>query len=299
MIEQDLIDKFIDYLMINHHYSDDTKKSYLEDINNFIKFLEQNGGFKGFTTVNRVDVETYLTYLDEKDYSDETVARRISALRSFYNFMLRNKFIKTNPFDLVQLRHKGRKLPRFFYEKEMNQLFEAVKGDDPLSERNSALLELLYATGMRVSECANLTLEQLDFTNGIVLVHGKGDKDRYVPFGSYSKNALTRYIDDGRKKLMEASKQDHQFVFVNNRGKGLTSRGIEYILNQIIKKTSLTSDIHPHMLRHTFATHMLDHGADLRTVQELLGHSSLSTTQIYTHVTMEHLQKDYKKYFPR
>lgn len=299
MIEQDLIDKFIDYLMINHHYSEDTKNSYLEDINNFMKFLDQNGGFKGFTQVNRVDVETYLTYLDEKDYADETVARRISALRSFYNFMLRNKFIKINPFDLVQLRHKGRKLPRFFYEKEMNQLFEAVKGDDALSERNSALLELLYATGMRVSECANLTLEQLDFNNGIVLVHGKGDKDRYVPFGSYSKNALTRYIDDGRKKLMSTNNQDHQFVFVNNRGKGLTSRGIEYILNQIIKKTSLTSDIHPHMIRHTFATHMLDHGADLRTVQELLGHSSLSTTQIYTHVTMEHLQKDYKKYFPR
>jgi len=299
VIEQDLIDKFIDYLMINHHYSQDTKSSYLEDINNFVKFLDQNGGFKGFTKVNRVDVETYLTYLDEKDYADETVARRISALRSFYNFMLRNKFIKTNPFDLVQLRHKGRKLPRFFYEKEMNQLFEAVKGDDPLSERNSALLELLYATGMRVSECSNLQLEQLDFTNGIVLVHGKGDKDRYVPFGSYSINALKRYIDDGRKKLMAAGKQDHQFVFVNNRGKGLTSRGIEYILNQVIKKTSLTSDIHPHMIRHTFATHMLDHGADLRTVQELLGHSSLSTTQIYTHVTMEHLQKDYKKYFPR
>ncbi len=236
MIEQDLIDKFIDYLMINHHYSQDTKSSYLEDINNFVKFLDQNGGFKGFTKVNRVDVETYLTYLDEKDYADETVARRISALRSFYNFMLRNKFIKTNPFDLVQLRHKGRKLPRFFYEKEMNQLFEAVKGDDPLSERNSALLELLYATGMRVSECSNLQLEQLDFTNGIVLVHGKGDKDRYVPFGSYSINALKRYIDDGRKKLMAAGKQDHQFVFVNNRGKGLTSRGIEYILNQVIKK---------------------------------------------------------------
>ncbi|APX72901.1 tyrosine recombinase XerC [Companilactobacillus allii] len=299
MIEQDLIDKFIDYLMINHHYSEDTKSSYLEDINNFVKFLDDNGGFKGFTKINRLDVETYLTYLDEKNYADETVARRVSALRSFYNFLLRNKFMKTNPFDLIQLRHKGRKLPRFFYEKEMKQLFEAVKGDDALSERNSALLELLYATGMRVSECSNLELEQLDFTNGIVLVHGKGDKDRYVPFGSFAQRALNRYIDDGRKKLMAANNMDHQFVFVNNRGKGITSRGVEYILDQIIKKTSLTTDIHPHMIRHTFATHMLDNGADLRTVQELLGHSSLSTTQIYTHVTMEHLQKDYKKYFPR
>ena len=299
MKEKKLIDKFVENLMVNHHYSKETKKSYLEDIDNFVSFLDQNGGFHGFTKINRIDVETYLTYLDEKNYADETVSRRISALRSFYNFLVRNKFIKSNPFDLVQLRHKGRKLPRFFYEKEMNQLFEAVKGDDPLSQRNAALLELLYATGMRVSECSNLLLDQLDFSNEIVLIHGKGDKDRYVPFGSYAKSALEVYFDQGRKVLMTKNHQDHQYVFVNSRGKNLTSRGIEYILNQIIKQTSLTSDIHPHMIRHTFATHMLDHGADLRTVQELLGHSSLSTTQIYTHVTMEHLQKDYKKYFPR
>ena len=190
-------------------------------------------------------------------------------------------------------------MKKFFYEKEMQQLFDAVRGDDPLSQRNSALLELLYATGMRVSECANLLLDQLDFSNGIVLIHGKGDKDRYVPFGSFAQRALEKYFKSGRKILMEKGHQDHQFVFVNSRGGNLTSRGISYILDQIIKKTSLTSDIHPHMIRHTFATHMLEHGADLRTVQELLGHSSLSTTQIYTHVTMEHLQKDYKKYFPR
>ncbi|GEO46111.1 tyrosine recombinase XerC [Companilactobacillus kimchii] len=299
MIEQELIDKFVDNLMVNHHYSKETKKSYLEDIDNFVSFLSKNGGFTGFTKIGRVDVETYLTYLDEENYATDTVARRISALRSFYNFLVRNKFIKQNPFDLVQIRHKGRKLPRFFYEKEMEELFSAVKGDEPLSQRNSALLELLYATGMRVSECANLVLDQLDFANNIVLIHGKGDKDRYVPFGSYAKSALEKYFNDGRKELMQKNHQDHQYVFVNSRGKGLTSRGIEYILNQIIKKTSLTADIHPHMIRHTFATHMLEHGADLRTVQELLGHASLSTTQIYTHVTMEHLQKDYKKYFPR
>ncbi|GEO77748.1 tyrosine recombinase xerC [Companilactobacillus mindensis DSM 14500] len=299
MIEQDLIDKFVENLMVNHHYSKETKKSYLEDIDNFVSFLSKNGGFNGFTPIQRVDVETYLTYLDEQNYASETIARRISALRSFYNFLVKNNYRKSNPFDLVQLRHKGRKLPHFFYEKEMTQLFEAVKGDDPLTQRNSALLELLYATGMRVSECANLLLDQLDFSNGIVLIHGKGDKDRYVPFGSYARSALETYFDQGRKVLMTKNHQDHQYVFVNNRGRKLTSRGIEYILNQIIKKTSLTSDIHPHMIRHTFATHMLEHGADLRTVQELLGHASLSTTQIYTHVTMEHLQKDYKKYFPR
>ncbi|MQS51698.1 tyrosine recombinase XerC [Companilactobacillus mishanensis] len=299
MIEQDLVDKFVEYLVINRHYSDDTKKSYLEDIHNFVEALDNSGGFKGFTVVNQIDVETYLTFMDEKNYSDGTISRRISTLRSFYNFLVRNGFVTKNPFELVQLRRKGRRLPRFFYEKEMETLFEAVKGDDLLSERNSALLELLYATGMRVSECANLTLEQLDFTNGIVLIHGKGDKDRYVPFGEYAQEALNKYISGARTKIMRKYGQEHDFVFINNRGKQITSRGIEYILDQVIKKTSLTADIHPHMIRHTFATHMLDNGADLRTVQEMLGHSSLSTTQIYTHVTMEHLQKDYKKYFPR
>ncbi|MFD1471318.1 tyrosine recombinase XerC [Companilactobacillus mishanensis] len=299
MIEQDFVDKFVEYLVINRHYSDDTKKSYLEDIHNFVEALDNSGGFKGFTVVNQIDVETYLTFMDEKNYSDGTISRRISTLRSFYNFLVRNGFVTKNPFELVQLRRKGRRLPRFFYEKEMETLFEAVKGDDLLSERNSALLELLYATGMRVSECANLTLEQLDFTNGIVLIHGKGDKDRYVPFGEYAQEALNKYISGARTKIMRKYGQEHDFVFINNRGKQITSRGIEYILDQVIKKTSLTADIHPHMIRHTFATHMLDNGADLRTVQEMLGHSSLSTTQIYTHVTMEHLQKDYKKYFPR
>ncbi|MCH4008294.1 tyrosine recombinase XerC [Companilactobacillus sp.] len=299
MIEQDLVDKYIDYLVINRHYSDDTKKSYLEDINNFVHALDQNGGFQGFSVVNRFDVETYLTFMDEQEYSDDTIARRISSLRSFYNYLVRNNFLTKNPFELVQLRRKGRKLPRFFYENEMKQLFEAVKGDDLLSQRDSALLELLYATGMRVSECANLTMSQLDFANGVVLIHGKGDKDRYVPFGEYAQTALQKYFQDARKVIMNKYEQDHDFVFINNRGKQITSRGIEYILDKIIKKTSLTADIHPHMIRHTFATHLLDNGADLRTVQEMLGHSSLSTTQIYTHVTMEHLQKDYKKYFPR
>ncbi|KRL66206.1 tyrosine recombinase XerC [Companilactobacillus versmoldensis] len=299
MLEQKLLDQFVDYLVVNRHYSEDTKKSYLEDINNFVECLDQNGGFKGFTAVNRFDVETYLTFMDEKNYADGTIARRISSLRSFFNFLVRNDAVKNNPFELVQLRRKGRKLPRFFYEKEMQQLFEAVKGDDLLSIRNSALLELLYATGMRVSECSNLTMSQLDFTNGIVLIHGKGDKDRYVPFGEYAQTALKKYFEESRTVLMKQYDQDHDFVFINSRGQQLTSRGIEYILNKVIKQTSLTADIHPHMIRHTFATHLLDNGADLRTVQEMLGHSSLSTTQIYTHVTMEHLQKDYKKYFPR
>lgn len=181
----------------------------------------------------------------------------------------------------------------------MDALFAAIVGQEPLTQRNRAILELLYATGMRVSECAQLTIGQIDFGLRVILVHGKGNKDRYVPFGNHATKALQDYLDDGRVQLMAKRQQEHDVVFVNHLGNPITSRGIEYALDQVVKKTSLTSGIHPHMIRHTFATHLLDHGADLRTVQELLGHSSLSTTQIYTHVTMAHLQKDYRQFFPR
>ena len=168
-----------------------------------------------------------------------------------------------------------------------------------MDQRNRALLEVLYGTGIRVSECANLTLNQVDFNTGLLLIHGKGNKDRYVPFGRYAQRALQTYLKDGRQTLMNKRDVQHRFVFVNQYGRPITARGIEYILDQLIKQTSLIANIHPHMLRHSFATHMLDHGADLRTVQELLGHASLSTTQIYTHVTMAHLKNEYMKYYPK
>ncbi len=174
-----------------------------------------------------------------------------------------------------------------------------MEGDKPLDQRNRALLEVLYGAGLRVSECANLTFSVIDFDNSVMLIHGKGNKDRYVPLGSYAADALQEYRLDGRKKIMEHFGKDHDSVFINHRGEQITPTGIEYVLNQLIKKSSLNSTIHPHMLRHTFATHLLNNGADLRTVQELLGHANLSTTQIYTHVTKESLQKSYRSFHPR
>ncbi|MSD83165.1 tyrosine recombinase XerC [Lactobacillus curvatus] len=298
-LEQEWLNLFLQYLVVDRHYSSETQKAYQADIQMFSAFLTANGGLSSFKQVTALDVQTYLNELDEKKYSRQTVARRISSLRSFYRYLVKNEFVQTDPFEAVQLKKQQHKLPRFFYEKEMDALFAAIEGEQPLDQRNRAILELLYATGMRVSECAQLTVAQIDFGLRVILVHGKGNKDRYVPFGHHAQRALQAYLKAGRVQLMAKQHLDHDVVFVNHRGAPITSRGIEYILDQIIKKTSLTSDIHPHMIRHTFATHLLDHGADLRTVQELLGHSSLSTTQIYTHVTTAHLQKDYRQFFPR
>ncbi|MGO1919633.1 MAG: tyrosine-type recombinase/integrase, partial [Alkalibacterium gilvum] len=178
-------------------------------------------------------------------------------------------------------------------------LFEATEGDKPLELRNQALLEMLYGTGIRVSECQGIRLDDIDFEMGMLFVRGKGRKERYIPFGHYASQALTRYIDNGRQLLMSKYEKNHDYLFVNHHGEQITQSGIQYVLNQLIKKSSLSQNISPHMLRHTFATHLLNNGADIRTVQELLGHKSLSSTQIYTHVTTEHLQKDYNAYHPR
>ncbi|MEC2177018.1 tyrosine-type recombinase/integrase, partial [Bacillus amyloliquefaciens] len=169
----------------------------------------------------------------------------------------------------------------------------------PSGMRDQALLELLYATGMRVSECCTLTVSDLDLFMDTVLVHGKGRKQRYIPFGSYARDALELYINSGRQCLLEKAKEPHDVLFVNQRGGPLTARGIRYILSGLVKKASGTLHIHPHMLRHTFATHLLNEGADLRSVQELLGHSNLSSTQIYTHVSKEMLRNTYMSHHPR
>ncbi|KRO18261.1 tyrosine recombinase XerC [Lacticaseibacillus saniviri] len=293
------VTEFLQYLLVERQYSKQTQLAYSEDIKDFVDFLKANGGFTRFQAVDQLDVQTYLTQLNDRGLARTSVARHVSSLRSFYTYLVRVGEAKTNPFETVELKKGHHHLPQFFFEAEITELFATTEGPTPLDQRNRALLEVLYGTGIRVSECANLQLDQIDFDLEVLLVHGKGNKDRYVPFGDYAKNALTTYLEDGRQQLMTRVSEVHSSVFVNQHGKPLTARGIRYILNQLIQKTSLTSNIHPHMLRHSFATHMLNHGADLRSVQELLGHSSLSTTQIYTHVTTEHLKADYMKYFPK
>lgn len=288
---------FIEYLQIEKNYSQYTIEHYHHDIREFCLFMiEQNIDL--LNDVQYGDVRIYLTNLFHKKLARKTVARKISCLRSFFKFLVREKQVEENPFALASIPKAEKRLPQFFYEEELSQLFEACETETPLGQRNHALLEMLYATGMRVGECAKLRLKDLDMFLSTVLVHGKGGKERYVPFGSFAHDAIERYINDGRKELI-SNGDSHQYVFLNYRGGPLSERGIRLILNKLIEKSSLTGKIHPHMLRHTFATHLLSNGADMRTVQELLGHSALSSTQVYTHVTNEYLRKTYMSHHPR
>ncbi len=287
------------YIASERQYSPLTLKAYSSDIDEFVMFLMQNGGFTNFKSVQTLDVRVYLNDLYERQLARTTISRKISSLRMFYQFMITNQFVTDNPFDNVALRKHENHLPEFFYETEMTTLFDvAYNHEDVLWQRNAAILEFLYATGARVAEIASLTTGQLDFSQRLVLIHGKGNKDRYVPFGHFSAQALSQYLKETRPKLL-AKQVPHDFVFVNHRGEPITTAGITYILNELMKRSTLTGKIHPHMLRHTFATHLLNNGADMRTVQELLGHVNLSTTQMYTHVTRESLQKSYQIFFPR
>lgn len=290
--------EFLRYLIIERQYSEKTKEAYEEDVLDFFKFLKETGN-EDFLEVSIQDIRIYLSYLHDRNYSRNTISRKLSSLRSFYQFLMKNDLITENPFSYIQMKRQQSKLPRFFYEKEIAALFEEAKGEKPLDYRNVAILEVLYGTGIRVAECTNIKLKDIDFETCVVLIFGKGGKERYVPFGAFANDAIETYLEKSRTPLMTKYGEDHDFLFVNNRGAPITEAGIQYVLKKIIEKSSLTTDIHPHMFRHTFATHLLNNGADLRTVQELLGHSSLSSTQIYTHVTTDTLQKSYRHFHPR
>ncbi|MFJ5963399.1 tyrosine recombinase XerC [Bacillus sp. NPDC093026] len=297
--KQRLVHLFIEYLQIEKNYSALTISGYTEAIEEFVRFMNIQG-INAFEEVSYQDTRIYLTEAYEKGLTRRTISKKVSALRSFYKFLVREQLVKENPFLLVSLPKQDKRIPSFLYEEELKELFAISDLSTPLGQRNQAILELLYATGMRVSELCSLKESDLDLTMDTVLVHGKGSKQRYVPFGSYAHEALITYLEDGRKKLLAKRKDRAEAqVFLNQRGAPLTDRGVRYILTELMKKASSTLHIHPHMLRHTFATHLLNEGADLRSVQELLGHSNLSSTQVYTHVSKDSLRKTYMSHHPR
>jgi integrase/recombinase XerC len=296
--ERQLVSDFLNYLMIEKNSSPYTIEHYEQDILDFATFMKQQA-IGGFAAVSYVLVRHYLVTLHEKKYARNYVSRKISSLRSFYRFLNREKKVEQNPFAMASLPKKAKMLPQFLYEKELEKLFSASDISTPIGQRNQALLELLYGTGMRVSECCNLNLKDIDLFLEAALVKGKGRKERYVPLGSFAIESLERYINEGRKTLIENSGNKTDSLFLNYRGEPLSTRSVRNILNKLIEDSSLTIHISPHVLRHTFATHMLNEGADLRAVQELLGHAQLSSTQVYTHVTKDHLKKIYNNTHPR
>ncbi|HZK47209.1 MAG TPA: tyrosine recombinase XerC [Atopostipes sp.] len=297
-ISRDLTQEFINYLTHERNYSDLTIKAYTDDIAHFTSFLSETGD-NDLLKIELLDARVYLSHLTDEQYTRTSISRKISSLRAFYQYLMNHEFISENPFSYLHLKKSGLRLPNFFYSEEIELLFEAASGDEPLDYRDKAILEILYGTGIRVSECQSIRLEDIDLDLGVMLVLGKGNRERYVPFGEYAKYALEDYMEYCRTPLMNQYQKEHEYLLISQYGDHISVSGIQYALNQLVKKTSLTSNIHPHKLRHSFATHLLDNGADMRTVQELLGHKSLSSTQIYTHVTKDHLLKDYQKFHPR
>lgn len=299
MIEKEpLIQAFTQYLKIEKNASVHTVKFYLDDLEAFLTFLNKEG-ICSLSDVNQQLIRLFLTELYERKLSRRSVSRKISSLRSFFRLMEREGQVDMNPFMAILLPKKDHPLPEFLYVEELDRLFSASDLSTPAGQRDQALLETLYATGIRISECQGLKLEDIDFSIGVMLVHGKGSKDRYVPFGQFAQAALEAYIKDGRAQLAAKHKEETSAVFLNARGGPLTARGMRMILEKLVESAALTVHLHPHKLRHTFATHMLNEGADMRTVQELLGHASLSSTQIYTHVTKDHLRRVYMNSHPR
>lgn len=288
---------FIEYLQIEKNASPYTVIHYQKDLEVFSDFLKR----EDINELDKVDqrvVRLFLTGLYDKQLSRRSVSRTISCLRSLYKFLEREELVSTNPFAQIRLPNATKPLPGFLYKEELQKLFEINDLSDPLGQRDQAMIETLYATGIRVGESQGLLLEDIDFTIGSMFIRGKGRKERYVIFGEFAADALHTYINHGREILLK-NKTSTNHVFLNARGTPLTVRGIRHILSKMVEKAALTVHVHPHKLRHTFATHMLNEGADLRTVQELLGHENLSSTQIYTHVTKDHLRNVYMNSHPR
>ena len=299
-LRKDWVDKFNNYLLAEKNGSKLTVDNYRRDIAGFEQFMQtKRGNDFAWDQVQVIHIRSYLAYLNHENYARRTIARRISSLRSFYKFLLREEYIGQNPFTKVRTPKLDKRLPVFLEETEIDSIL-SLPDSTPLGLRDQAVLELLYATGCRVSELAGLQLDNLDLSGLFVLLHGKGNKERIVPFGHTCQGAFLKYFSQSRAPLMEKYHvKEHRYVFINNRGGVLTDRSVRRILDKYVQKLALQKNISPHTIRHTFATHLLEHGADLRAVQELLGHASLSTTQIYTHITNERISKVYQKNFPR
>ena len=300
---------FLDYLKNNLNYSENTIKSYSQDISLFESFLLKNN--IDFRNITREDVRKFMSSrLKNKTYrgkneSPRSIRRRLCALKKYYIFLYERKIVNTNPFLLIVTPKKHNKLPEVLYESQIKKLLdENSKREDYLASRDQAILELMYSSGLRCSEVVNLTISNIDFSGRFMRIYGKGKKERLVPFSNEARNAMIDYAKKLRKEILtknEINPREQQYFFVNSKGGKLTSRGLEYIMNEIIKKTGLNLgfNLHPHVLRHTFATHLYDKGADLRMIQELMGHESIETTSIYAHVSKEKIKKEYNTYFPK
>ncbi|MBD9085427.1 tyrosine recombinase XerC [bacterium] len=280
---------FLRYLKEEKNYSKITIINYGKDLKLFLDFLN----CEKISKLENVDypiIRSYLSFLYEKDYSKKTISRNISTLRSFFKYQKSQNMVSKNPMTFVENPKLDKRLPKVLYTKDLETLLNTPDCNNPLGQRNCVILEMFYSTGIRVSELVNLKVSDIHFHDKRIKILGKGSKERYVLYGSVLEKKLNLYLQNGYKEL---NKNKSDFIFLNKNGNPLTTRGVETILDQILKKSGLNYHISPHVLRHTFATDMLNNGADLKIVQELLGHENLATTQIYTHVSNERLRQVY------
>ena len=295
MVREKIINDYLEYLKYQKNYSDYTVLSYKNDILEFIDYLSREE--LDFKTIEYSDIRFYLMYLkDEKHDDNSSVSRKLSSLRGLYKYMANEGIVKTNVFSLVNAPKKSKKLPRYFEYNELEELFKVPDTNTSLGQRDLLLLEMLYATGVRVGELVNIKVKDIDLGRRNIIILGKGNKERFVTYGEYCEDILKQYLSDGYILL---NKTGSDYLFLNNNGGNLTERGVRYILDELIKKTSINKKISPHMIRHSFATHLLNEGCDLLTVQKLLGHESIKATQVYTHVTTDRLREVYFRSFPR
>ncbi len=292
---QEVFNKYINYLEVERNASPYTVRNYTTDLLDFFQFLKA----KGVSSLKEVDKHTlrdYLSHLMERGFVKASITRKLSAIRSFYRYLLREEIISTSPVATTSSPKLDRRLPSFLTIGEVERLLEAPDLSTPQGQRDRALMELLYASGLRVSELVNLNLEQPNLDTNEIRVWGKGSKERMVLMGKPAARALSDYLSQGRPKLL--GKKRSNALFLNRYGERLIQRRAQRILEKYANIAGIGKRVYPHMLRHTFATHLLDGGADLRVVQELLGHANLSSTQIYTHVTKSQARKVYLSAHP-
>jgi len=299
---KEAIDKFLNYLAVEKGFSQNTIEAYRNDLNQLVGFLEEEaakgGAIKPWTAFDRQSILSYLTNMKERRYAATTVARKVAAIKSFFGFMVAEGLVKDNPTRDVPSPRVGKSLPKPISITQARQLLEETeKRATPEAKRDKAMLQLLYASGMRVSELVSLNLKDVDTEGGYVRCFGKGGKERLIPIHSQAVAALKDYISQGHTRLKTGGGEEA--LFLNRRGERLTRQGLWQIIKGYAKSAKLGVKITPHTLRHSFATHMLSGGADLRSVQELLGHANISTTQVYTHLTTEHIRRAYEKSHPR
>ena len=286
------IESFLLYLKNEKNYSNLTITNYNKDLLEFMLYLKD----KDISLVIKDDIKGYLKLLYDHENKASTVSRKISTLKSFYKYLKEKSYISYNPMVNIRYPKKEKNLPRFVPYNELESMLEVSKNGE-YGIRNYLIIELMYSTGVRVSELINIKLSDIDFENKKIRILGKGSYERFVFFGEYANEAISNYLECLRLKLLKGKTND--FLFLNKNGDKITNRGVFSIIDNIIKETSIKTKVSPHTLRHTFATHLLDNGCDLRSVQEMLGHKNINSTEVYTHVTSERLKDIYFKSHPR